>query len=178
MKDLSPALQGRIVAVSTSRRKGQKKNNLSECELIKDEGFEGDAHAGDWHRQVSLLAMESIIKIRDKGIDVVPGDFAENITTSGIEIWQLALGTRLAVGIEAELEITQIGKECHDRCAIYHQVGDCVMPREGIFARVLRGGKVKPGDTIRVLPAAEPGKARQDKLIARRTQMSESAQNK
>lgn len=143
--------EGRIVAVSTSRRKGQKKSNLSECSLIKDKGFEGDAHAGDWHRQVSLLAMESITKIREKGIDVTPGDFAENITTTGIEIWQLELGTRLAVGNEAELEITQIGKECHDRCAIYHQVGDCVMPREGIFARVLRGGKVKPGDTIRVL---------------------------
>jgi len=147
MKDSSPTPQGRIVAVSTSLRKGQKKSNLSECKLIKDKGFEGDAHAGDWHRQVSLLAMESINKIRDKGIDVAPGDFAENITTSGIEIWQLALGTRLAVGSEAELEITQIGKECHDRCAI------CVMPREGIFARVLRGGKVKPGDTIRVLSA-------------------------
>jgi MOSC domain-containing protein YiiM len=153
MKELSPALKGQIVAVSTSRRKGQKKSNLSECELLKDKGFEGDAHAGDWHRQVSLLAMESIAKIRDKGIDVAPGDFAENITTSGIEIWQLELGTRLAVGSEAELEITQVGKECHDRCAIYHQVGDCVMPREGIFARVIRGGKVKPGDTIRVLPA-------------------------
>jgi len=151
MNDSSAALQGRIVAVSTSRRKGQKKSNLSECSLITDKGFEGDAHAGDWHRQVSLLAMESITKIREKGIDVTPGDFAENITTTGIEIWQLELGTRLAVGNEAELEITQIGKECHDRCAIYHQVGDCVMPREGIFARVLRGGKVKPGDTIRVL---------------------------
>ena len=151
MKDLSPALKGRIVAVSTSHRKGQKKSNLSEGELLEDKGFAGDAHAGDWHRQVSLLAMESIAKIRDKGIDVAPGDFAENITTSGIEIWQLELGTRLAVGNEAELEITQIGKECHDRCAIYHQVGDCVMPREGIFARVVRGGKVKPGDTIRVL---------------------------
>jgi len=153
MKDLSPPLKGQIVAVSTSRRKGQKKSNLSQCELLKDKGFEGDAHAGDWHRQVSLLAMESIAKIRDKGIDVAPGDFAENITTSGIKIWQLELGTRLAVGSEAELEITQVGKECHDRCAIYHQVGDCVMPREGIFARVIRGGKVKPGDTIRVLPA-------------------------
>jgi len=155
MKELSPALQGRIVAVSTSRRKGQKKSNLAECKLIKDRGFEGDAHGGDWHRQVSLLAMESITKIRDKGVDVAPGDFAENITTAGIEIWQLALGTRLAVGREAELEITQIGKECHDRCAIYHQVGDCVMPREGIFARVIRGGKVKPGDTIRVLPSGQ-----------------------
>lgn len=151
MKDLSLPLKGQIVAVSTSRRKGEKKSNLAECELLKDKGVEGDAHAGDWHRQVSLLAMESIAKIRDKGIDVTPGDFAENITTIGIEIWQLELGTRLAVGSEAELEITQIGKECHDRCAIYHQVGDCVMPREGIFARVIRGGKVKPGDTIRVV---------------------------
>ena len=154
MKAHTFSAEGQIVAVSTSRRKGQKKSNLSECELIKDEGFEGDAHAGDWHRQVSLLAVESITKIRDKGMDVAPGDFAENITTSGIEIWQLELGTRLAVGSGAELEITQIGKECHDRCAIYHQVGDCVMPREGVFARVLRGGKVKPGDTIRVLSVA------------------------
>ena len=156
MKNASSILEGRIVAVSTSRRKGQKKSNLSEGALIKDRGFAGDAHAGDWHRQVSLLAVESITKIRNQGIDVAPGDFAENITTSGIEIWQLELGTRLAVGgDEAELEITQIGKECHDRCAIYHQVGDCVMPREGIFARVLRGGKVKPGDSIRVLPAVQ-----------------------
>ena len=161
MQDSSPTQQGRIVAVSTSRRKGQKKSNLSEGELLEDKGFEGDAHAGDWHRQVSLLAMESINKIRDKGMDVAPGDFAENITTSGIEIWQLELGTRLAVGSEAELEVTQIGKECHDRCAIYRQVGDCVMPREGIFGRVIRGGKVRPGDTIRV-------------LTARITQMSES----
>ena len=155
MKDLSLPLKGQILAVSTSRRKGEKKSNLAECELLKDKGVEGDAHAGDWHRQVSLLAMESIAKIRDKGIDVAPGDIAENITTSGIGIWQLELGTRLAVGSEAELEITQIGKECHDRCAIYHQVGDCVMPREGIFARVIRGGKVKPGDTICVLPAVQ-----------------------
>ena len=155
MKKLSVSLKGQILAVSTSRRKGEKKSNLSECELLKDKGLEGDAHAGDWHRQVSLLAMESIAKIRDKGLDVAPGDFAENITTTGIGIWQLKLGTRLAVGSEAELEITQIGKECHDRCAIYHQVGDCVMPREGIFARVIRGGKVKPGDTIQVLPPAK-----------------------
>jgi len=155
MKDLSLPLKGQIVAVSTSRRKGEKKSNIAECELLKDKGLEGDAHAGDWHRQVSLLAMESIAKIRDKGIDVAPGDFAENVTTSGIGIWELELGTRLALASEAELEITQIGKECHDRCAIYHQVGDCVMPREGIFARVIRGGKVKPGDTICVLPAVQ-----------------------
>ncbi len=147
--------EGQIVAVSTSRHKGKKKNNLPACELVKDKGLDGDAHAGDWHRQVSLLAMESINKIRGKGLDVSPGDFAENITTSGLKIWELPTGTRLAVGSEALLEVTQIGKECHDRCAIYHQVGDCVMPKEGVFTRVLRGGTVRPGDEIRVLPQAD-----------------------
>ena len=147
--------EGRIVAVSVSDRKGIKKSNLPECKLLEDEGLDGDAHAGDWHRQVSLLAMESINKIRKKGLEVSPGDFAENITTSGLKIWELPMGTRLAVGSEALLEVTQIGKECHDRCAIYHQVGDCVMPREGVFTRVLRGGTVRPGDEIRVLPQAD-----------------------
>jgi MOSC domain-containing protein YiiM len=99
--------------------------------------------------------MESINKIRGKGLDVSPGDFAENITTSGLKIWELPIGMRLAVGSEALLEVTQIGKECHDRCAIYHQVGDCVMPREGVFTRVLRGGTIRPGDEIRVLPQAD-----------------------
>ena len=144
--------KGQIVAVSVSQRKGIKKSNLPECKLLEDKGLDGDAHAGDWHRQVSLLAMESIDKIRGKGLDVSPGDFAENITTSGLKVWELPLGTRLAVGSEALLEVTQIGKECHDRCAIYHQVGDCVMPREGVFTRVLRGGTIRPGDEIRVLP--------------------------
>jgi MOSC domain-containing protein YiiM len=147
--------EGRIVAVSVSNRKGIKKSNLPEGKLLEDEGLDGDAHAGDWHRQVSLLAMESIDKIREKGLDVSPGDFAENITTSGLKIWELPLGTRLAVGSEALLEVTQIGKECHDRCAIYHQVGDCVMPREGVFTRVLRGGTIRPGDEVRVLPEAD-----------------------
>ena len=147
--------EGRIVAVSVSQRKGIKKSSLPECKLLEDEGLDGDAHAGDWHRQVSLLAMESIKKIRGKGLDVSPGDFAENITTSGLKIWKLPMGTRLAVGSEALLEVTQIGKECHDRCAIYHQVGDCVMPREGVFTRVLRGGIIRPGDEIRVLLQAD-----------------------
>ena len=147
--------KGQIVAVSVSQRKGIKKSNLTECKLLEDKGLDGDAHAGDWHRQVSLLAMESIDKIRGKGLDVSPGDFAENITTSGLKIWKLPMGTRLAVGSEALLEVTQIGKECHDRCAIYHQVGDCVMPREGVFTRVLRGGTIRPGDEIRVLPQAD-----------------------
>jgi MOSC domain-containing protein YiiM len=143
------------VAVSVSNRKGIKKSNLPEGKLLEDEGLDGDAHAGDWHRQVSLLAMESIDKIREKGLEVSPGDFAENITTSGLEIWELPMGTRLAVGSEALLEVTQIGKECHDRCAIFHQVGDCVMPREGVFTRVVRGGTIRPGDEVRVLPEAD-----------------------
>ena len=152
--DVFPS-QGQIVAVSISPRKGQKKTNIPAGELKEDQGLEGDAHAGDWHRQVSLLAVESTAKIRERGLDVAPGDFAENITTSGIKIWQLELGTQLAVGREALVEITQVGKECHERCAIYHQVGDCIMPREGIFTRVVRGGIVKPGDAIRVLPQGQ-----------------------
>jgi MOSC domain-containing protein YiiM len=99
---------------------------------------------------VSLLAIESIEKIRDKGLDVQPGEFAENLTTEGIRLWELPVGTRLRVGDRVHLEVTQIGKECHSRCAIFHQVGDCVMPREGIFARVLEEGTVRPGDAVRL----------------------------
>ena len=155
MKANASPTEGQILAVSVSRRKGIKKSNLPECQLLENEGLEGDAHAGEWHRQVSLLAGESIDRIREQGLDVTPGDFAENITTTGLRLWELPLGTRLAVGEHALLEITQIGKECHDRCAIFHQVGDCVMPREGIFTRVLRGGSIKPGDDIRVLSEDE-----------------------
>lgn len=147
MKASQKAL-GRIIAVSVSTRKGVKKTPIREGVLIENFGLENDAHAGDWHRQVSLLAMESIQKIRAKGLDVSPGDFAENITTEGVRLWELALGTRLRIGDTALVELTQIGKECHSRCAIYHQVGDCVMPREGIFVRVLVGGAVRPGDPI------------------------------
>ncbi len=142
---------GRIVAVSISFRKSIKKTNIREGRLIESIGLENDAHAGYWHRQVSLLSMESIAKIRDNGLDVRPGDFAENITTEGIRLWELPVGTRMRLGKEALVEVTQIGKECHDRCAIYHQVGDCVMPREGIFARVIKGGPIKPEDRIHVL---------------------------
>jgi MOSC domain-containing protein YiiM len=147
-------LCGRIVAVSISDRKGVKKANVKKARLLKDYGMEHDAHAGKWHRQVSLLAIESIKKIRDKGLDVAPGEFAENITTEGIRLWELPIGQRLKIGGDVVAEVTQIGKECHNRCAIFHQVGDCVMPKEGIFVRILRGGYVKPGDTIEFV--AEP----------------------
>jgi MOSC domain-containing protein YiiM len=143
-------VDGRIVAVSVSLKKGVKKTNILLGSLIKNYGLEKDAHAGDWHRQVSLLAIESISKIREKGLEVSPGDFAENITTEGIKLWELPVGTRMKLGEEALVEVTQIGKECHDRCAIYHQVGDCVMPREGIFVKVLKGGNIRPEDTIQI----------------------------
>jgi MOSC domain-containing protein YiiM len=141
----------RVVAVSISLRKGVKKTNIRKGTLLENCGFEYDAHAGDWHRQVSLLAMESIAKIREKGLDVNPGDFAENITTEGLALWELPIGNCLRIGEEVLLEVTQIGKKCHSRCAIYHQVGDCVMPKEGIFAKVLKGGAVKPQDPIYIL---------------------------
>ncbi len=142
---------GKIVAVSVSLKKGVKKTNIRAGRLVENHGLENDAHAGDWHRQVSLLAMESIAKIRGKGLEVGPGDFAENITTEGIRPWELPVGTRMKLGEDALVEVTQIGKECHDRCAIFHQVGDCVMPREGIFVRVIAEGEIKPGDVIQVL---------------------------
>jgi MOSC domain-containing protein YiiM len=144
-------IQGKIVAVSISDRKGEKKHNIDQARLIPDHGLDQDAHAGDWHRQVSLLDMQSIARIREKGLDVDPGNFAENITTDGIRLWELPIGTHLQLGEEVLVEVTQIGKECHNRCAIFHQVGDCVMPREGIFAKVLQEGTIRPGDTITVL---------------------------
>ena len=120
--------------------------------LLKDNyGIENDAHAsGEWHRQVSLLATESIKKMQDKGLDVGPGDFAENITTEGIDLPVLPVGTKMTVSDDIELEVTQIGKICHNRCAIYEQAGDCVMPREGIFVKVIKGRTIKIGDEIRV----------------------------
>lgn len=141
---------GQVVAVCISENKGERKTPVQAVELRENHGIVGDAHAGDWHRQVSLLASESIAKMRSLGLDVDSGDFAENITTSGIELVSLPIGTRLRVG-ETELEVTQIGKECHTRCAIYYQAGDCVMPKEGIFARVITGGVVRPGDRVEVI---------------------------
>ena len=140
-------MRGKIVAVCISENKGERKKPVDSVELRENHGIVGDAHAGDWHRQVSLLAIESIDKMRQLGLDVTTGDFAENLTVEGIDLPGLPIGTRLAVG-KALLEVTQIGKECHTRCAIYHQAGDCVMPREGIFARVLRGAVVRPGDEV------------------------------
>jgi MOSC domain-containing protein YiiM len=141
----------KIVAVSISDRKGIPKSNINEGLLVKEFGLSGDAHGGPWHRQVSLLAMESIQKMKDLGLNVHPGSFAENITTEGIVLPELPIGTRLRLGPEALVEVTQIGKECHDRCAIYRLAGDCVMPREGIFVRILKGGSVKAGDDIEIL---------------------------
>ncbi|WP_305042154.1 MOSC domain-containing protein [Geoalkalibacter sp.] len=143
--------QGEIVAVCTSPGKGERKKDVGQGRLVAGFGLEADGHGGDWHRQVSLLGMESIAKMRAAGLDVGPGDFAENLTTRGLDLCRLPLGTVLQVGDEAVLEITQIGKICHDRCAIYYQAGDCVMPKEGIFAVVRQGGPVAKGDAVRVL---------------------------
>lgn len=145
-------MSGKVVAVCISAQKGERKTPIAEGQLLENHGLAGDAHAGDWHRQVSLLAQESIDTMREKGLDVTAGDFAENITTIGIDLPSLPIGTLLAVG-EAILEVTQIGKECHTKCAIYYQAGDCVMPREGIFARVIKGGTVAPGSSIRRIEA-------------------------
>lgn len=135
--------KGIVVALSTSSRKGVQKTNRDKVIFVKDQGITGDVHAGSGHRQVSLLALESIDKIKKKGIEVGPGDFAENITTQGVQLYTLALGTKIILGNEVELLLTQIGKTCHERCTIYYQTGDCVMPREGIFCQVLKGGSVR-----------------------------------
>jgi MOSC domain-containing protein YiiM len=149
-------MTGRIVAVNISPGKGERKVPVASAELREDHGIVGDAHAGDWHRQVSLLAEESIDKMRRLGLDVDPGAFAENLTTRGIDLISLPIGSRLALG-EVLLEVTQIGKECHARCAIYHQAGDCVMPKEGIFARVLKSGRLAAGMEVRRVADAPPG---------------------
>ncbi len=143
-------MSAEVIAVCISSEKGERKTPVPEVTLGEEHGIVGDAHAGEWHRQVSLLALESIEKMQRMGLDVNPGDFAENITTFGIDLLSLPIGSRLALG-DVIVEVTQIGKECHTRCAIYNQAGDCVMPKEGIFARVLRGGVIKPGDRIEVI---------------------------
>lgn len=142
---------GKIVAVCTSLKKGQRKENVGSGNLVIDFGLEGDAHGGPWHRQVSLLALESIKKMQELGLDVKPGDFAENLTTEGLDLVSLPIGTKLKIGQTAIGEVTQIGKECHTRCAIYYQAGDCVMPKEGIFIKVTTEGPVQVGDEIAVI---------------------------
>jgi MOSC domain-containing protein YiiM len=139
---------GTVVAVCTSTKKGVRKQPTDEVILREDWGIEGDAHASEWHRQVSLLAQESIGKMQAKGLTVGPGSFAENLTTRNVDLLALPLGSRIRIGEQVILEITQHGKVCHDRCAIFYQAGDCVMPREGIFARVIAGGPIKTGDMI------------------------------
>lgn len=144
-------INGKVLSVNIADRKGQKKTNIGCGLLIEGAGLQADAHAESEIRQVSLLAKESIEKIRAKGLDVRYGDFAENLTTEGIDLPALPVGTKLKIGADVLLEVTQIGKVCHDRCHIFYTVGDCVMPREGIFAGVITGGEVKVGDSIEVV---------------------------
>ena len=143
---------GKVVAVCISEKKGTQKTEVPSITLVPDWGIEGDAHAGRWHRQVSLLSIEKIDAFRAKGAEVDNGAFGENIIVEGFDLRTLPVGTRFRIG-EALLELTQIGKECHEHCAIYHQVGDCIMPREGVFTVVLEGGAVKAGDTIEMIEA-------------------------
>jgi len=141
----------KIESISISKNKGTRKTNIQEAILVADHGLEGDAHAGPWHRQVSFLASESIEKARNQGLDVTFGDFAENIATSDIDWQEISIGTRLGLGDSSLVEITQIGKECHKRCAIFYQAGDCIMPKQGVFASVLKGGKIRRGDMIKII---------------------------
>ena len=139
-----------VVSVCISEKKGTKKHPVAEISLRPHHGIVGDAHAGDWHRQVSLLANESVDRMRKEGLTLAAGDFAENILTEGITLRTLPVGTVLRAG-EVRLEVTQIGKECHNDCAIRKAAGDCVMPREGIFVKVLESGEIKTGDEIEIV---------------------------
>ena len=144
----------KIVSIAVSKKKGTRKTPVEEAFLSRDHGLDGDAHAGPWHRQVSFLASESIDTARAQGLDVGFGDFAENIATVGIDWKSMPLGTRVRLGDSVLVEITQIGKECHTKCAIYYMAGDCIMPREGVFARVLAEGTIRCGDPIAILDRA------------------------
>ena len=141
----------KIVSIAISRKKGTPKVTVAEASLLRDHGLEGDAHAGPWHRQVSFLAAESIESARNQGLEVAFGSFAENIATSGIDWETVSVGTRVNLGGSALVEITQKGKECHNKCAIYYLAGDCIMPREGIFGRVLKGGRIRCGEPVRIV---------------------------
>lgn len=154
MKLTSPATAGHhpfhVRSINVSAEKGVKKQPVARASFVAHVGIEGDAHAASGERQLSLLAMESIAKVRALGIDAQPGNFAENITTEGIELHTLSIGTRLTIDNTVLIEITRIGKECHAPCAIARQAGDCVMPREGVFAKILAGGTLEPGALGRV----------------------------
>ena len=143
---------GRVEAICVSAKKGEKKTPVRSAEFVENHGIREDAHAGPWHRQISLLADEDIARMRGERLpDLAPGAFAENVVLSGVELGGLGLGSRIRLGETAELSVTQIGKVCHARCAIYDLTGDCIMPRQGLFARVLAGGRVSPGDEAVVL---------------------------
>ena len=140
-----------IISITVSKKKGTRKVPVKEASIVTDHGIEGDAHAGPWHRQVSFLASESIDNAREQGLNVTFGDFAENIATAGIDWKNIPIGTKMRLGESVIVEITQIGKECHNKCAIYYQAGDCIMPKEGMFAKVITGGIIRTGDRIQVL---------------------------
>jgi MOSC domain-containing protein YiiM len=143
----------KIVSIAVSRKKGTRKTLVDRAMVIEDHGLDGDAHAGRWHRQVSFLAAESIQRARERGLSVDFGDFAENVATEGLAWHTLPVGTRVRLGATVVVEISQIGKTCHKPCAIYYQAGDCIMPREGVFARVIRGGEIVCGDAVELLEA-------------------------
>ena len=144
-------IKGRIKAISVSEKKGMRKKNVPEAQLEADHGIIGDAHAGNWHRQISLLGYESISEVLAQGVIVSPGDFAENITTEGIDLKKIIVGNKILLGKDAKIEITQIGKKCHSECEIFKQLGDCIMPRDGLFAKVIKSGSIKTGDEIEVI---------------------------
>ena len=145
---------GNVIAVCTSEKKGTQKKNIGKALFVADWGIEGDAHAGKWHRQVSLLSYDKIEEFRARGADVTDGAFGENLVVSGIDFKTLPIGTRFACN-DVLFELTQIGKECHSHCEIHKIMGDCIMPREGVFVRVLKGGEISVGDTLTVLPMSE-----------------------
>ncbi len=146
-------MEGKVLAICRSTEKGTVKEEIAEGFFIENHGLKGDAHAGSWHRQISLLGKESIDKMQAEidDFELDFGDFAENITTEGLLLYEIPIGSKMEVGEEVILEVTQIGKKCHHNCEIFKQIGECVMPKEGIFTRVIKGGRVKAGDKIKIL---------------------------
>jgi len=143
--------KGRISAISVSERRGTPKSNVSQVSVKEDFGIVGDAHAGPGDRQISLLTAESIDRLRESGAEIAPGDFAENLTVEGIEPSAFVEGCKLKIGGSVELQVTQLGKQCHDRCEVFKRIGTCIMPKEGVFARVLKSGQIKVGDILEVV---------------------------